>query len=395
MSEISPRFLRGLQANIAYWQQKTANLHDADIPTINPEFPNLLRAVEMGIVHPATRRETAVLITQAFFWVEQAAHWHAWLPLLSRLTAILQDDKLRIQLLKQQGQLYRSSTQFDAAIPPLQESAKLAQKLADQVALAEAYTHLCSIYRLKRAYQTAVDYGQKAYQLLENLEGVDTQVTAVLANLGHTALAQGKRDQAEIYLSKAAAIGRSTDQPTQIARILNGLAIAFHQQGKLEASQKAYEEALEMIQQTASRIDTVYVQLSLGSLLVDMTKLDEAEAQFLAAEKILQQMAGRLTLRAMTANNLGNVLLQKGEPAAAKQVLQRSVDLRQQLNLRLPLANAYMGLAQALHQLGQVDAALITLEKAEEILPEFPDDAWAQSLGSECQSIRNAFCQEI
>ena len=390
IDEISPRFVQGLQANIAFWQQKTIDLVDTEVPEIDAEFPNLLRAVQMGMMHPTTQLNSAVLMTQAFFWIEQAAHWNEWLPLMTRIIPALNDDALIIQLYKQQGQLYRSCGQLDAAIPVLQKSAALAQTLPDDVALAETYTHLCSVYRLQHRFSEAAALGQQARQLLSHKTGVERQVTAVLTNLGLVALDQGALDQAETQLSQAAVIGRTVQQPTQIARILNSLAITLHRQGKLEASKHVYQDALDIIQQTSSRIDNVYLKLSLGSLYVDMFRLDEAEKLFLDAEQTLPNGPGYLSMRAMIANNLGNVLLEKGEPAAAEPYLRRSVDLRRQLNIRLPLANAYKGLAQALHQLGQTTEALIAIDAAQQILPEFPDDAWAKSLQQACAVLRES-----
>lgn len=387
-SEISSRFVKGLQANIAYWQQKTAHLADADMLALNPDFPNLLRAVQMGIQHAATRRNTAVLVCQVFFWIEQAGHWHNWLPLMSQLIAVLDDDTLRCNLYKQQGQLFRSSDQQDAAISALKKSASLASKLQNDVALAEANTHLCSVYRIKRAYADAESYGQTALQLLAHKPGVDKQVTAVLANLGLIALAQGAFDQAETQLSEAVIIGRAVQQPTQLARILNSLAIVLQRQGKLEAAKQAYEEALDLLEQSTSRVDKVHSLLSLGSLYVDMSRLDEAEALFFKAEKKLNDMPGHFPLRAIIANNLGNVLLEKGEPAAAEHYLRRSIKLRQQLNIRLPLANSYKSLAKALDQLGHSDQAIKAIDAALQILPDFDDDVWAKSLLQECETLR-------
>jgi len=389
--EISPRFIKGLQANIAYWQQQTAHLADARIPEINPDFPNMLRAVQMGLLHETTRVETAVLVSQVFFWVEQAGHWDSWLPIMERLIPMLDDEALCCQLYKQQGQLLRSGRQLDAAIPFLEKSAEIAKKLKDELAVAEAETHLCSVYLQKRAFVEAESFGQRALKCLVQRPEAKRQLTAVLTNLGLVALAQGAFDQAEAQLTEAAAIGRAVQQPTQMARILNSLAIALHQLGKLEASQQAFEEALALIEQTAGHIDKVRLQLSLGALYVDMKRHDDAETLFLEAEKTLQKVPGYLPLRAMIANNLGNVLLEKGQPAAAEHYLHRSVELRRQLKIRLPLANSYKSWGQALYQLNRVDEALAAMDAALQILPEFPDDKWAKKLLQECVTLRDTF----
>lgn len=117
----SSRFVCGLRSYLDYWLVKTADLHDAVIGQLNPEFPNLLHIVELGLVLPETQEQTAVLMLQCFFWVEQVGYVQIWQPLVELAAQRLPvaHVSLRFRLLKQLGQLQRLQYQLDTAVATL------------------------------------------------------------------------------------------------------------------------------------------------------------------------------------------------------------------------------------------------------------------------------------
>lgn len=385
---ISPQFIKGVQANIAYWCKKAGTISDANDSSIRLDFSNLVRAVQLGTVHPSTRLETAELICQVFFWVEQTGQWDSWLPLMKRLIPKIEDETICCRLYKQQGQLYRSKRKPDDAIVALYKSAKYAENIQNNLMLAEAHLHLSATYLQKRDYATAERYAQCALQRLTTMEGVDKQLSAVFFTLGRVALMQGNYVQSEVQLATAVDIGREEQPPTQFARILTALAISLHRQDKYEASEQAYLEAIQIIDGTVSLLDKIRLQLSLGSLYVDMKHLNKAEALFLEAEHTLQTAPGQFYWVAMTANNLGNVLLEKEEPVAAEFQLRRCVELRRTLNVQLPLANSCKSWGKALYQLGRYPEAIAAINESMTILADFEDDVWAKEIFQACVTQR-------
>ena len=143
---ISPQFIKGVRANIAFWRKKTVHLSDTNDSLIRPDFLNLLRAIQLGTVHPSTRLETAELICQVFFWVEQTGQWDSWLPLMNRLISKIEDETMCCRLYRQQGQLYRSKQNTDEAIAALHTSAQYAKGIQNGLMLAEAHLHLSAAY---------------------------------------------------------------------------------------------------------------------------------------------------------------------------------------------------------------------------------------------------------
>lgn len=385
---ISPQFVKGLRANIAYWQEKTNSISDTDDSSIRADFLNLVRAVQLGTVHPATRLETAELMCQIFFWVEQTGQWDIWLPLMKRLIPKIEDKTMCCRLYRQQGQLYRSRQMTDEAIDALHSSAKYAEQIPNELMLAEAHLHLSATYLQKRDSSTAERYAQSALQRLSTMTGVEKQVSAIYFTLGRATLMKGDFAQSESHLITAVDIGREVQSPTQFARILAALAISLHSQNKYEASERAYLEAIHMIDGTVSILDKIRLQLSLGSLYVDMNQLSSAEALFMEAAHTLQSVPGQFHLIAVAANNLGNVLLEKGELMAAEHQLRRSVELRRTLNIQLPLANSCKSWGKALNRLARYQEAIGVIDEALSILANFEDDIWAQEIIQECVILR-------
>ncbi len=251
-----------------------------------------------------------------------------------------------------------------------------------------------SNYLQKRDYANAQMYAQHALQKLTPMDDVDKQTSTVFFTLGRIALMQGDYIQAETQLTTAVDIARGTQSPTQFARIFTALAIALHRQNKHKASEQAYLEAMQILDGTTSLLDKVRLRLSLGALYVDMQQFNNAETLFLEAEHALKTISGQLPLLAMTANNLGNVLLEKETPVAAEFHLRRSVELRRSLNIRLPLANSCKSWGKALYQLGRYREAIVAIDESMSILSDFEDDAWAKSIVQECITLRKA-CEAI
>ena len=395
VQSISPRFLKGLHANIAYWQQKTKNISDENVALLHPEFPNLLRAVQLGMIHPTTYRPAAELVCQAFFWIEQTSQWDSWLPLLERLISKVDDEILRCRLYLQQGQLYRSKQQSDAATGSLFESIKYAKMIQNDLLLAEARLHLSMTYLQKRDFAASESYAQQALKYFSAIDGVNKQLSGAYFTLGRASFMQGDYAQSESYLTQAVAYGKLEHSLIQLSRILTALAITLYRQGKQLESEKVYLEAIHIIDGTISTIDKVRLQLSLGTLYVDMNRLTDAENLFLDANHTLKRFPAQQHLQAIAANNLGNVLLEKGEPVAAESQLRLSVKLRRALNLRLPLANSCKSWGKALYHLGNLQKANMVINESLSILSEFKNDSWANEIRQACLTLQKEIEQKL
>jgi tetratricopeptide (TPR) repeat protein len=385
----SPRFIRGIGANIAYWQQQANPLTEDRVRRLREQQANLVQAVHFGLVLPVTQRETIQLSLQLFPLVERNGYWHNWLPLFAVMldTVSSQEDSRRLLLLKRYGQLLRLNRELDRAIACHQEMAQIAQANHDVLALADAYQNLSEDYRLNRAYDQGQNYGEQALLLLNGKEGTAVLQTAVLNTLALIARERGHLAQAESHIRAAIKWQQQLDDPTHLARFLNNLAIILQRQKQYEEAQAYYHEALEMLAGSASELDRLKITISLGSLYFEQGRLNDAEAAFRQADTTYWQQSGDIHTRAILAQNLGNVLLQQQRYDEADIYLQRSEACWRRVQDELFLANTLGTLAELRTKQNQPQAANAFYSEALLLLEQFPENALAGRL-------RHAFTKE-
>ncbi len=73
---INPQFTASLAAGLTYWQEQTRSSTDDAVAALDVRRQNLYRAVVYGLKLEQTRRETAVVILQAFHLAERRGYWH-------------------------------------------------------------------------------------------------------------------------------------------------------------------------------------------------------------------------------------------------------------------------------------------------------------------------------
>lgn len=377
----SPRFVRGLLVTLDYWQQQTAVLNDATSRSLNPDFPNVVRAVEMGLALPETWQKTAVLILQCFFWVEGTGHVPQWQPLVEKCLAAMPtpDNRLQFRLLKQLGQFQRIQWDLATAVATFQQAGTLAHTLQDAHASAEIHMNLCQTYQRQHRYTQAQTEGEKALDLFA--ESQPRLQATVHQTLGQIARDQGQYAVAESHFQQALALFQAgaTVTITDITRTMNALAWTYQDQNKFEQAQQMYEEAGSLLAQTDKEEDKIRIAINLGSLLYSLQTYNQAEVAFRQADEMLRNQPGLTELKAHNANNLGCVLRQQQAWEASLRYHHESIQLFRLLGNLLPLANAIGNLGKTYLAQGVYPAALTHLAEARQLAAQFPDNAWANS----------------
>ncbi len=378
---VSARFVRGLQANLRYWQGLTAVINDDIIRELDPDFPNVVRTVEMGLELAETWRETAVLILQCFFWVEGSGRVPQWRPLVENCLAVMPapDNWLQFRLLKQLGQLQRIQWDLETAVNTFRQAATIAQTLQNNQAIAEIHMNLCQTFQHQRQYKEAEIAGAEA--LTRFTESPPRLKATTLQTLGLIAKDQGQYELAATHFQQALTLFHEceTFSITDITRTMNALALTHQEQKQFAAALQIYQKVAKLLDHTTKEEDKIRTALNQGSLLYDWGKLVQAENAFRRAEQMLRQQKGLLSLKALTANNLGCILRNQEIWAAAEKQLQKSINFYRQLGDDLMLANAIGNLAKLYLRQGMLDKALCEFDEASQLAAKFPQNAWARS----------------
>jgi tetratricopeptide (TPR) repeat protein len=270
--------------------------------------------------------------------------------------------------------------QLEAATRSHLQQEAIAQQVGDKAQLGLARFNLSEDYRYMRQYTEAEQAAVSALELLKMAQADKQKITSVLNSLGLVAQAQGKHADAKKWFAQAIKVLRKLNQPTQLARALNNLGNSLSGLNSNAEALECFTEAIELLKTTQSEFDKVMVAMSLGTLQFNLGQLQEAEATFRQADTPYLRQSGHIYYRALTANNIGNVLLAQGRVGEAVEYLQGSVNLFRQTSQRLLLANAVGTMGEALAKQNLYAQAGKSFDEALDLLKGFPNDVWAQKL---------------
>jgi tetratricopeptide (TPR) repeat protein len=383
------QFVQGFLNYLRYWQAETADLDDAAIQQLEPDFPNLLRAVEMGLAAPQTQRETAVLMRQCFFWIQGSGRMIRWTALLERAAKALPPDaaRLRLRLMLQLGQLQRLQQHLTAARRAFDHALALAQRLDEPRLLTETYINLCQTCQQAGELTQAETYGRQA---LAHLPPDRPRLQMIIwQTLGRIAHAQGRPEQAVAWLRRA------KDAPGQSlvdrARNMDLLANALQQQEQYEEAIALYQDVDLLLQDTPHRSDRINSLLNLGALYFAREEYEEAEATFRRGERLLRGAAALTFYRGWLYNNLGCALREQERYGEAEGYFRQSLVHYRQAENDLFLANAHGNLAVLYARRERGDAARDHYQKALALLAAYPDHAdaaaWRRDFAAEMAAL--------
>ena len=384
---INPQFTAGLRAVVAYWQEQTISNTDDAVAALDTRRQNLYRAVVYGLKLEQTRRETAVVILQAFHLAERRGYWHEWIPLIQNAASACPPDEpiLRAELLNRLGELYLTSRQLAAAIEShLQAETILKQTGEDHKRAGDLRHHIWSNlsmdYAFSRQYDLAEQYGQQALAGFRATNAHPKYHANVLNALGVVAWGRGQHDRAERLLREAIAIWRELNRFTDLLRSLNNLMGTLKAVKKYEDVWPCYAEAVTYFSHNVGEYEKSLIEVSYGGALYEQGRYDEAKAAFQRANSPYLQQSSYFYHRAIVAQCLGNTFLAQNRLADAAAHLQESARLWRQSDDELMLANTLGTIAELYAQQGKVDAAIALFEQALALLARYPDDAWAKKL---------------
>ena len=386
----SADFSRSVSANLAYWLIRSKELDDRTLHRLDDERHNLYRAARFGMGLESTLCDAARLILQIYPLIERRGYWRRWIPLLEEAENNCgeADAALQVRLLDRLGQCYRLNRQWEESIAKHRREETLATETGDQLLIAKSRLNLSQTYWSLRQYDEAVRHGEKALAGFTEFGGDAEQFGATTTILGLIALGRGKLETAETWLRQAVDAYRSIDRPALLARSLMNLTITLERDGRNEDALPYCQEALVILEPTEHELDKVRIELTLGTLYLNLKRLVEAEEAYKRANSPALRRMEDNYLRALLANNLGSVYLEMGHLEESERTLKESIILWRQSGGRLMLANTLGTMAETKLAMGCPQEALPFLEETIAICAEFPNDGWGKELLAKYSEIR-------
>jgi serine/threonine protein kinase/predicted negative regulator of RcsB-dependent stress response len=191
--------------------------------------------------------------------------------------------------------------------------------------------------------KTATDLLDQAARSIQGDLNEQPEVRArLLEAIGRAYRRQGKPSRAVAYLEDSLNIRGKlpTENTAQTGSVLTELAIAFHQDGKFEESDRAFRRAMEISENSANSKSVTYAHLlvDLGRLEFTRGNIDKGEAYLIRGLKLTRELEGsRHPEVASILNDLSNARAWHDDLAGAEKYAQEAVSIyRESVHERHP-----------------------------------------------------------
>lgn len=270
------------------------------------------------------------------------------LPLLTGIDQVV--------ILRQLGQVYELTGDWEQAEVRYQHALALATSLNDVDQIAWCETALSELYRKRGQYDLATSWLQRARSGFTTAGDRDG-VAKTLICAGTLASQQGAYDRARDLYTQSLAIRRELDDQRSIANVLNNLGVVARRQGDLDGARTFQEESLALRRTLNDRWAIAMSLNNLGNVALDQGELAEARRR-LEEAVTMQREIGDKWATGNALNNLGNVARRQGDVAVARAAYRESLAIYGDLREKWALSYLFEDIGWLLAQLGQAQEAL-------------------------------------
>lgn len=352
-------------ANAKQWIHKLKEAVDpADL--VNREYENILRALEFTLSLADQIELSFSLIQILHPIVVDFADWNRWLIYLNQLlthlppSEIFKRATLQVQIGDVKGRMgnlgeaeqayqagitsfkqgnhknkqafsmgrlaivYAQKGELTDAIKLCQSARRLAEETNDRVTLSQIQLNLSFIYFHKQEFSASLAAADLAYK---NFLQLDMQKDATKALLNIVASSNEMGNWEEVELQARALIHKvdASGDITTLSQLKKTLGVAAFNQGKYQAAESSWHEALLLHTQMNDSSEVAGIYNNLGMVY---TKLKEWEASRGMFEKAIEAYdeLGDTYYKANAQDNLADLFFELGDIAGGCNLLQAALD---------------------------------------------------------------------
>jgi DNA-binding SARP family transcriptional activator/tetratricopeptide (TPR) repeat protein len=216
-----------LASRDARWGKDELEFADeqAALDWLEAERDNLLAAVEQAATTPGVPAEIAIQLAHALFgFFVVRSHWDDWVPVnqtAMRIARRMGDLAAQAQAHNDLGIAYERQGRYEQALASLQESLALRRRLGDRLGLAAGLGNLGLVYQRLGRYEQALVCQQESLALYRELRDRRGEATS-LTNVGDVHMHQGQYAEALVCHQESLAIDRELgDRRGQAVNLCN------------------------------------------------------------------------------------------------------------------------------------------------------------------------------
>ena len=243
----------------------------------------------------------------------------------------LPSDQLRSNILSWRSRCWRRQRDYEAAREDIERALELAEDANDARTIGAAYFQASIVADREGHWVLARTYAEKARTAYAELSD-QVHMGQLTNNLGGLNFLLGNTDEAIRLLKEAFGIALDTGHQGDAAQAISSLAQIHLRTGNLEQADEQARHALQLLAgHEDNYLDEVgSAHLVLGRSLLERDRLDEAEAEFFAAESSFDAF-GLASLRASAWVARGDLAARRGDDRMAAHLYRTAAEALQDI----------------------------------------------------------------
>jgi len=275
--------------------------------------------------------------------------------------------RARVQL----GHLHFRRGEYAAARDPLTAAVDIGSHLGADDIVAEAYKWLGNVAFHTGDLRTTIDYYERSratYERLEDLAGI----AELQSNLGTAYRRMGRWDEALAKYQASLALRERMGNSWGVATCHNNIGEVYRSRGDVQQALDSYSRALAMFESIGAATEAAIVLIGLGAARVESGDVEQGRADLLDALARMSRLGSTGYLPELY-RYLASAALMADELDIADEFAQRSLDHARTGTARHHEAATLRVLGQIALARGEPDAARALLEVSRETLKRLGD----------------------
>ncbi|HEY6321130.1 MAG TPA: CHAT domain-containing tetratricopeptide repeat protein, partial [Thermoanaerobaculia bacterium] len=279
----------------------------------------------------------------------------------------LGDSADEAQTLDRIGRVERELGHSAEALAAFQEALPLFQRFGQPIDLGRTFNFISAVQHRRGDFGAAATAAEAALGYYRQI-GDPVLEAGALNNLGNAAIARGEADRAATAYRRALDLAQRGGSRAERSIALYGLGDVLTYQGKLEAALDTLQQALQLLQQPGSEEDRATTLSMMANVYQRLE--DYAQARALLEQALaLRVTTGDRRGQAVTLSSLGTIALRGHAPGAAE-AYGKALELFRAAKDRHGEAIALLNLGRAAHASGDQRAALARYTQAASLFEE-------------------------
>ena len=251
---------------------------------------------------------------------------------------------------------YFVQVNLDSALYYGQEALHTAERIENDVLIAQSHNDLATVYMVKGDYEASLLKCKKALSIRQELED-QAGIASIYFKMGNNFNKLSLYDSTMHYYFKALDYYESVQDSVVATNLQSNISSTYYSMGNYD---KALEYLKGPIQFFADNEDNQLLSNSLmnmGNIQLALKDTTSAIASYVKSEKYAEQSQNLGTIAAIY-NNYANIYTNQNKFDLAVDYIQKSIKIREELGLLSDLESSKLTLALSLFRMGEYETAL-------------------------------------